>query len=201
MFVPTEVTTAKFERQLQRWDDNAEAYRRRGWLMLGGDGMCIDIGFIADVAFAQTPLSVITAAIRLDYTNFDAVPPSLTFINPRTGDPGPPAVRAADRIEGGEIRDALIDGHPETGLPFLCLPGIREYHSHPQHNGDDWLLHRALNEGDLAVICDRVWRRMVRNVLGVRVAVQALPVLGVQLEMMLAQGDPDAVRLAGGATS
>jgi hypothetical protein len=35
-----------------------------------------------------------------------------------------------------------LDDHPFTHKPFLCLRGIREYHEHPQHSGDEWLLYR-----------------------------------------------------------
>src|SRR5258706_394570 len=82
----------------------------------------------------------------LDYTNYALWPPSLTFIDPRTREPASPAVRAPATTPAG-VRDALVDGHPDTGRPFLCLPGIREYHNHPQHTGDDWLLHRAVGAG------------------------------------------------------
>jgi len=36
----------------------------------------------------------------------------------------------------------LLDDHPTTHKPFLCVRGIREYHEHPQHSGDEWLLYR-----------------------------------------------------------
>jgi hypothetical protein len=36
----------------------------------------------------------------------------------------------------------LLPDHPLTHKPFLCLRGIREYHEHPQHSGDDWFLYR-----------------------------------------------------------
>lgn len=90
---------------------------------------------------------MITAAIRLSYDNYDLWPPSLTFIDPSTGAAATPAVQAPDR-ENGEIRNVLL-GMPGTGQPFLCLPGLREYHHHPQHTGDDWLLHRVAGEGRL----------------------------------------------------
>lgn len=190
MFVPLEVTEVKLKRQMAAWESNADMYRRRGWLLLRHEGTNVDIGFLAQVRFGQRMLPIMTAAIRLDYADFDLRPPSLTFINGITAEVAPPPVRALDRISPQEVRDALIDGHPRTCLPFLCLPGIREYHNHPQHNGDDWLLHRALGEGDIAVICDRVWRRMVRNVLGMRVGLISLTA-GTQAELALLQGDVD----------
>lgn len=188
--VPEEVTRAKFDRQLALWDENSSLYARRGWMMLSRGELTVDIGFLTNVRFVGQDVPVMTVCIRLDYHNFDLWPPSLTFIDPLTRDPKPPVIGAPDKEPDGEVRDALIAQHPTTGLPFLCIAGVREYHTHPQHSGDDWLLHRPLGEGDLAVICDRVWRRMARNVLGVTFSVQSLPTT-VHVELGLNQGDPD----------
>jgi hypothetical protein len=196
MFVPKSVSLAKLDRQLAAWEANADAYRRRGWLLLRRDQLHVEVAFLSTVRLGQAMAPVITAAIRLDYSDFDLRPPSLVFIDPTSGAPAPPIVRAKDRVGVDEVRDALVDGHPDSHMPFLCLAGVREYHTHPQHSGDDWLLHRSLGEGDLAVICDRVWRRMARNVLGIAVVAQSLP-MGMQLEIGLIQGDADAMPATG----
>jgi len=36
----------------------------------------------------------------------------------------------------------MVAAEPDE-IPFLCLPGIREYHENPAHTGDSWLLHRG----------------------------------------------------------
>ena len=41
--------------------------------------------------------------------------------------------------------------------PFICIPGIREYHNHPAHTGDSWLLHRRDGEGTLGFIVDKLY--------------------------------------------
>lgn len=195
--VPERVTTAKLAAELRDWHTNADVYRRRGWLMLDHSDRRVEIAFIASVPLIGiTAAPVITAAIRLDYHNYDLWPPSLTFIDPRTRQPALPVVRALANTEQGP-RDALVENHPATGLPFLCLPGIREYHSHPQHSGDDWLLHRRSGAGRIAVICERIWQRMVLNVVGLHVAVQAFPPqVGTQLQIVIAQGElPDPTGL------
>jgi len=197
--VPQDITRAKFQEQLDRWHANADAYARRGWLLLTTGDLSVDIGFLQNVAMGGRTIPVMTTCVRLDYWNFDLWPPSLTFLDPVTRHPAPPPVRAPDRVSATEVRDALIDQHPETLQPFLCLPGIREYHSHPQHSGDDWLLHRHLREGDLAVVCERIWRRMARNVLGMSVAIQSLAPandtsIANQLDINLLQGDADLVQ-------
>lgn len=187
--VPRAVSRAKLHAELQQWQDNAQVYRRRGWLLLGVRDLTVDVGFITNVAVGDLALPVMTASARLSYDNYDLWPPSLTFIDPRTGEPAAPPVGAPDTVDG-ETRNVLL-AHPDNGAPFLCLAGIREYHIHPQHTGDDWLLHRNDGDGRLAVICDRVWRRMARNVLGLTVNMQSLPKWGTQLQVGLAQGNVD----------
>lgn len=192
LLVPLVVSQAKLDAELADWRANEDLYRRRGWLLLHSDALQVNVGFVAKVAVGDMQLPVVTAAIALRYDNYDLWPPSLTFIDPLTGVPAAPPVAALDRIDNGEVRNVLL-GHPTTRQPFLCLPGLREYHEHPQHSGDDWLLHRNLGEGRLAVVCDRVWRRMARNVMGLQVSIQSLPGLGTQLVIALAQGDVDTV--------
>ncbi len=197
--VPARVTEAKFDEQLQRWDANTESYARRGWLLLSSGDLSADIGFLQNIAMGGRTIPVMTACVRIDYWNFDLWPPSVTFLDPMTRQPAPPPVRALEKVSDTEARDTLIDQHPTTLQPFLCLPGIREYHSHPQHSGDDWLLHRHLREGDLAVVCERIWRRMARNVLGMSVAIHSLAgsagvAITNQLDINLLQGDADLVQ-------
>jgi hypothetical protein len=191
------VSRAKLAAELADWEANAAIYTRRGWLLLDRGPLHVEVAFLATVPLVGVySIPVITACVRLDYCNYDLWPPSLTFIDPRTREPANPAVRAPAVGPAG-ARDALVDGHPDTGRPFLCLPGIREYHNHPQHTGDDWLLHRSTGAGRLAVICERIWQRMARNVVGLRVAVQALPpIIGTQVEMSLSQGDLTGVQPA-----
>lgn len=192
VLVPREVSQAKLDEELAQWHANSEVYRRRGWLLLSARNLEVEVAFVGSISLGQSQLPSITAAIRLTYENYDLWPPSLTFIDVRTGESTYPVARALDRGDGGDVRDVLLD-HP-TGRPFLCLPGLREYHSHPQHTGDNWLLHRTSGAGRIAVICDSVWRRMSRNVIGLAVQVNSLPPgHGIQVLMAVTQGEFDPV--------
>ncbi len=191
--VDVEVTRRKVQRELELWKANS-GHQERGWLLLTYDDMVplIDVAFLAKIATSAGAglLPIVVCAIRLTYENYDLWPPSLTFIDVFSRQPTKPHVRAFLATPEGP-RDVLIDGHPTTNHPFLCLPGIREYHSHPQHTGDDWLLHREAHEGSISTICDRIWRLMARNVVGLGISMQALPVwpLKAKLAIQLAQGD------------
>jgi Predicted metal binding domain len=200
VLVDPALSQAKLDRELAQWAEHADRYRARGWLLVGRNDLTVDIALVAEVALTSSPapLPIVTACIRLRYDNYDLWPPSLTFIDLLSGQPAPPHVSAPVQTDDGP-RNVLVSNHPDAHLPFLCIPGIREYHSHPQHSGDDWLLHRAQGAGRIVTICDRVWRFMARNVLGLRVTVQGLPTTGRpdqpwQVEVLLAQGDIDQVR-------
>lgn len=190
--VDPEIVRRKFRRELDLWTAT-NVHQERGSILLRADeeALLLEIAFLARVSIStgSGPLPVVVCAVRLTYENYDLWPPSLTFIDAFTRQPSRPHVRAFMPMDEGP-RDVLIDAHPDTGLPFFCVAGIREYHSHPQHTGDSWLLHRALSEGSVSTVCDRVWRYMARNVVGLGINIQALPgwPLRAQLAMQIAQG-------------
>ena len=187
--VDPEVTRRKFEGELERWREQEEVYRRRGWLMLAEGDLTVDIGFLGRLPVGGQPIPALSACVRIDFTNFDLWPPSVEFIDPFTGEYAPPPVQALIGTDEGP-RDLVVHSHPETGRPFFCVRGIREYHEHPQHSGDSWLLYRQSGEGSLATICDRIWRSMARNLIGIQVNVQTLPgQLQIQLRVANAPGE------------
>lgn len=95
---------------------------------------------------------------RFDLTDYDLIAPSLDFFELGTDKPLEFATMFR-ALEFEEVRGAhpvLLPAHPKTGRPFLCLRGIREYHEHPQHSGDDWLLYR--DQTSLFSLVLAVWR-------------------------------------------
>jgi hypothetical protein len=182
--VDPEVTRLKVERELELWHENIEVYRRRGWVLLVEKTPQIDIGFLAHLSLGPHSVPVMSACIRVDFTNYDLWAPSVEFIDPISGDFAAPLLQALVESDEG-VRDLLVGGHPATGRPFFCIPGVRQHHEHPQHSGDPWLLHRAKREGSLVTICDRVWRSMARNLLGLQVNLQTLPGASVQMQLRL----------------
>lgn len=187
--VDPEVTRLKLERELELWRENEQTYRKRGWILLGQRELEVDIGFLGRLPVGALHVPAMTACVRIDFTDFDLEPPSVEFIDPVTGEYTPPPVQALVETDEGP-RDLVVHSHPDTNRPFFCVPGIRQYHEHPQHSGDSWLLHRSTGEGSLATICDRIWRAMARNLLGIHVELQTLPgQLKLQLRVVNAPGD------------
>jgi hypothetical protein len=95
---------------------------------------------------------------RFDLTDYDLRAPSLEFRDPWTDAllPYGTMFRALEYEKDRQAHLVLLDDHPTTHKPFLCLRGIREYHEHPQHSGDDWLLYRT--EMSLFSIVMSLWR-------------------------------------------
>jgi Predicted metal binding domain len=97
------------------------------------------------VTFTDLPMFAGRAfKARFDLTDYDLRAPSLEFRDAWTdAELQYPTMFRARQFEGpGRAPDVLLADHPTTHKPFLCLRGIREYHEHPQHSGDEWLLYR-----------------------------------------------------------
>jgi hypothetical protein len=95
---------------------------------------------------------------RFDLTDYDLRAPSLEFRDPWTDDvlQYQTMFRALEFEQARKAHVVLLDDHPSTQKPFLCLRGIREYHEHPQHSGDDWLIYRGTM--NLFSIVMSLWR-------------------------------------------
>lgn len=195
--VDREISQQKLRREFERWKATS-LHQERGWILLQYDEerLLVELAFLAKVSInaGAGPLPVVVCAVRLTYENYDLWAPSLTFIDIFSRQATKPHVRAFQGTPAGP-RDVLIDAHPETEQPFLCVPGIREYHTHPQHTGDSWLLYRERGDGSISTICERLWRFMARNVIGLKLQLQGLPTwpLQAQLNISLTQGDIDVL--------
>jgi hypothetical protein len=99
----------------------------------------------------------ILCGVHINFTDFDVRPPSLKFVDPFNERPlnynecwkftrlnlkpplpgdtaGPQQYEAVPLLQAFDINN-----------PFLCLPGVREYHDSSAHTGDSWFLHRRKN--------------------------------------------------------
>ena len=98
---------------------------------------------------------------RFELDDFDLRPPSLQFRDPWTDEllDYNTMFRAFEYERQRKAHLVLLADHPTERRPFLCLRGIREYHEHPQHSGDDWLLYR--NDMSFFSIVMSVWRASI----------------------------------------
>lgn len=188
------VSRTKFERELKQYRILECHYRNKGWFLLEAEFPRICVAFV--VAKLRPPPLV--ATVELNFTNYDLHPPSVRFVDPFSRE----YVKAKDlhfkmmrRLSAADVATGttvpaqqqqfqltnLIQHHDPEEIPFLCLPGVREYHNHPAHSGDAWLLHRGSGEGSLHFILDQIWKYGVSPLQEFQVQVQVqTPILGLR---------------------
>lgn len=74
--------------------------------------------------------------LHLDLTGYDAHPPTAELLLPDRS-PLPP-----EQWPKSTDGQGVVASHPDYPRPFFCRRGLREYHTHPQHEDDPWDLHR-----------------------------------------------------------
>ena len=201
-FVDPAVSRVKFNREISDYRTMEATYRKRGWLLLDAEFPEVF------VAFAATKLrpAPLVAAVLINFSNYDLHPPSVRFADPFTREPllardlqfamyrrstvaGAEPNAVAPMIPQIQIQLLnMIQNHGPEEYPFICLPGIREYHDNPAHTGDSWLLHRASGEGSLAFILEKIWSYGVDPLSMFQVQVQ----VPIQLPGMMTVGHPQA---------
>ncbi len=117
--------------------------------------------------------------VRADLAEFDQRAPGVSFHDPFTWEPLPYALLPLGQHidEHGNAMRVVLDGHPGTKRPFLCMRGTREYHEHPQHSGDEWALYRG--QYGLFATLHTVWRTCVE---GARPNLALVPNVGPQIQ-------------------
>ena len=188
LLVDPAVSRAKFERELGRYREREEEYRRRGCWLLTAEFPEI---FVVFATPQTTPPAVVCGAV-LDFTNYDFWPPSVRLVSPFTRVPyrakelptlllrrttlpvvAPEGLAALGLPAGvewrGESQQPLMQFYDPDEVPFLCLPGVREYHNHPAHSHDPWLRHRGGGEGTLHFLLEQLYRYGVAPISGFQV--------------------------------
>lgn len=77
-----------------------------------------------------------TIVVTLRCDNFDTDPPSLAFV---AGWDATLELPYAQWPKG----PGVVPAHHATGKPFLCRPGVREFHNHIQHGDEPWERYRS----------------------------------------------------------
>jgi hypothetical protein len=187
-FVDPQVSRRKFDRELAEYTAMAETYLEKGWLMLEATFPSVLVMMVA----RQLPVPAIVTGVHFDYTNYDVEPPSVQLVDPLTRIP----YRAAslpvrlDRQVPGPTPPALAIGpvpiqmtpvqpymqwYGPDDIPFLCLAGVYEYHTHPAHSGDPWEIHRPEGAGRLYRILEIIHRYGVAPIDTLAVQLQFVP--------------------------
>ena len=182
LLVDPAVSRTKFERELAEYRKHEEEHQRRGWWMLAAEYPEVFVIF----GTPQLKPPVVVFGALLNFENYDLWAPSVRLVDPFTRQPYkgkelpsvlprrvtrqmPPEVAALHGLPPGQVAmmqqdEQLMQFHDPDDVPFLCLAGVREYHEHPAHTGDAWLLHRGRGEGTLFFLLDVLWRYGVRPI-------------------------------------
>jgi hypothetical protein len=164
-----EVSLTKFKEEIGNFHKISNAWREKGVFLIHEDYPIVEFMFTTP----KLRPSAIAFCVRIDFTNYDIEPPSLKFICPFTkkiltrqevplrffqinmpdkvNQNIQNEIQAQDLLQGDEV-------------PFLCIPGIKEYHDHPAHTGDSWLLHRTKGEGSLGFILDQLYDHSIAGI-------------------------------------
>jgi hypothetical protein len=164
------VSRAKFARDVEQCRRLGAELRRRGWWILEAEFPNVVAAFVAP---QLRPRPVLFGAL-INFENYDLWAPSVRIVDPFTGKlllsrEIPPHLAFTRRVQApsqvqipglglvpGYAEQPLLISHGPNELPFFCLPGVREYHEHPAHTGDDWLLHRDRGEGTLYFLLEKL---------------------------------------------
>jgi hypothetical protein len=186
ILVDPSVSASKLSRQLGDWEAEADTYRDRGWFLLGRGELHVDVGFACHLPVGPyNEIAGMPLGIRFGFENYDVWAPSVTVIDPISARPlGTPRLGALEykgKEESQVAVNVFVGPHPKTGTVFLCKRGVREYHSHPEHDGDDWLLHRGHGYGTLVGLCNMIWRLTTRIVTGLNFVAKRIEIGGQKL--------------------
>ncbi len=141
------VARRKFAEAIAQYRSQESSYLAQGCWLLSAD---FPKALFAFVHPKLRPNAVILG-VELDFSNYDLWPISVRFVEPFKRQAYTPKTMPTMLVRmqpGGPV--PLVQFHSENDIPFLCLQGVREYHNHPAHTGDAWLLHRSKGEGTLA---------------------------------------------------
>ena len=181
-YVDPSVSRTKFEREIDDYRALESDYRARGWFLVKAEWPVV----VVVLASNQTKPPAIVAAVQFDYSNYDAEPPSVRFIDPFSGRllpfnelptrlprgvPGqemPMPVLGGPKVQVMMAQD-LVQAHSPEDIPFLCVPGVKEYHDHPGHSGDPWEVHRSAGEGRLVRLLEVISKYGLEPVKGFHV--------------------------------
>ena len=181
-FADPSVSHQKFGREIAEFRSQAHEYGRRGWFLVRAEFPCA----LVILATAKTQPITIACGVLFDYTNYDAVPPSVRLVHPLTGEPyrhselptpllrsmpesGAPAVIQGNMQLQFQAQQPLMQASGPDDIPFLCIAGVREYHEHPAHSGDHWELYRPSGGGRLIRLLEIVSKYGLEPIVGFNV--------------------------------
>ncbi len=140
-----EASRALFDEQTKDFTD--ELLQARNWRLFSREFPVLDVGFEAT---GRQPIR-----IRMQCDDWNELPPVVTLLKLdgeilRPVPSGPPSI-----FHQGP--------HNVTSLPFVCMAGTREYHTHSSHISDPWDNYKTKSGYDLGGILTRIWNGWLKS--------------------------------------
>ena len=120
---------------------DAELCELRGWSVHQMDYPTFEVAFHAPGGSRLR--------LRLDCGEWNEQPPAVLLLD-SDGRPLTVVPSSSTGIFNGSA-------HPTTGRPFVCMRGVREYHTHPSHLNDSWDSLRGTADYRLGEIVTQIW--------------------------------------------
>ena len=161
------VSRLKFEKEIQDFRALEGEWRKKGIYCLKAEFPVVELFFTANRL--EPPKS--SFVVRIDFTNYNTMPPSIVFIDKKDGTAikqrnlGISFIKVNQTWTGNQCKldfQSILVGNPDD-IPFICIPGVREYHLHPAHSGNSWFLHKIRGEGTLGFLIDQLYSHSIEN--------------------------------------
>jgi len=136
---------ALFDDQTKSLEDELLELRR--WTVFSRNFPVLEIGFNG---MNRAPLRV-----RMHCEDWNELPPSISLLS-ATGE----VLMAVPTGPTGIFHQGP---HPNTGQPFVCMAGSREYHMHSSHTADLWDNYKTRPGYDLGGIMTRIWNGWLKS--------------------------------------
>jgi hypothetical protein len=133
------ISRSLFEAEMARLD--ARTLAHRAWTVVTAEFPVFDVIF----GHQATPLRV-----RFDCTDWNDLPPSVALLHADGRFLTTVPATTTNIFNGGP--------HPLTGRPFICMRGIREFHTHESHLAERWENYRGQPGNDLLGLISQIWR-------------------------------------------
>lgn len=156
--VDLDVVKRKFEKEIDSFNTAKSVTLDRGCQLVGVAFPTVRLQVVKNLPLAGRPLPVVLASVEANYSDFNLLPPSVRFVDPVLGSDSQPMFPILQRQVDGSDRSLVVDDHPTYRRPFLCHPGTQEYHTHPQHESDEWENYRPNHHvGGLLWLAELLW--------------------------------------------
>lgn len=144
-----EVSKQLFEEEVGKILANADLLVERGWLVL----IASYPEFTVAVKHRKTSR---IRVFRFVFDDWNDLPPKLSLVDGETLQDLPGTMWPTNGLSHWHHSGWTSASGITTSQPFMCMAGIREYHTHQSHVSDSWENHKSQGGFDLGGIVSRV---------------------------------------------